>query len=82
MSKSKIMYTEHSFSTSDPVVVSANVIREKIDIKRRRRYLCLQDYKRRNAVSRELYKQLEGFVSNLSSNHGGSMLTSPSGSPR
>jgi predicted transcriptional regulator len=30
----------------------------------------------------ELYKQLEGFVSNLSPNHGRRMLTSPSGSPK
>jgi predicted transcriptional regulator len=30
----------------------------------------------------ELYKELEGFVSNLSPNHGRRMLTSPSGSPK
>jgi hypothetical protein len=35
MSKSKITDTEHSFRTSDPVVVSANAGRKKIDSKRR-----------------------------------------------
>src|SRR5215218_369398 len=58
---------EHSFHTSDPVV-SANAGRKNIDSKNV--YKTIE----RGMLFLELYKQLEGFVANLSPNMGVCLL--------